>query len=99
MADIGIGSDQHAALTKQYGDYLDQLQEVIRSVLNSVTDATTSGIVGDFSKAWRGVAQDVTTKGMKTQATLKQLQDLLGTGRQGYVSTEADNTRTFTNLP
>ncbi|MGF6881213.1 hypothetical protein ABIA39_001093 [Nocardia sp. GAS34] len=92
MADRGIGSDQHAVLTKYYGDQLDKLGEVVQDVLNAVTHATSTGIIGAFSSAWGDVTHDVTAKGKKTQAVLKQVQDLLDTGRKGYVATETTST-------
>lgn len=99
MGDTGIGSDQHAALTNQYGELLDQLKEVIQAVLSTVTDATSTGIMGDFSGAWLNLTHRVTADGRKAQEALKQLQDLLDKGRRGYDVVEVTSTRVMNALP
>jgi len=94
-----LDSDQQAALTQKYGGDLDQLATVISEVLASVADATSSGIIGEFSAAWFAAAQVVTANGKKAQTALKEVQDLVDKGRVKYVATESNNTRQFLNLP
>lgn len=98
MGTTGLGSGQHAALTQKYGDLLDQLAKVIQEVLNSVTDATATGIRGEFARAWEEAARAVVHDGMQAHHALKEVQDLLSEGRKIYVRAEHANTRPFTNL-
>ncbi len=97
MEETAIDSGQHAGLTAQYGQKLDELDYVVGQVLDVVEGATSAGILGDFSSAWLEAARRVIANAKQTQTALHEVQELLGQGRNKYVATEADNTRFFHN--
>ncbi|MBU3062968.1 hypothetical protein KO481_15730 [Nocardia sp. NEAU-G5] len=97
--DHRIDPEQHAALTAKYGGHLDELAETIHTVSNLVAEASSTGIRGEFSTSWSSATKSAMAEGMKAQAALKDLKELLDHGRGGYTATEAESRSVFVNLP